>query len=105
MAAITADQFRDICTGVWRDRAAVLAGRGFLSGEAALMRAVYWRLCKGGAVKNNAPENYSAPQTILTYETVVGCVLELNANPRFDGAPFLNELRQLYRNELAQGIS
>ncbi len=103
MATINSDQFSDICAGVWRDRTAVLAGRGFLSGEAALMRAVYWRLCKGGVITSSVPENYASGQTILTYQTVVGCVLELNARPHFDGAPFLNDLLERYQNEFGQG--
>jgi len=98
MATITAAQFQNICTGVWRDRAAVLADRGFLSGEAALMRAVYWRLCKSGVVQSNVGENYS-PETFQTYETVVGCMLELSASPRFDCAPLLQELCQRYKTE------
>jgi hypothetical protein len=62
------------------------------------MRAVYWRLCKSGAEFKNA-DSYSLAQTALTYERVIGCVLEFNATPNFDGAPFLQELRKLYENE------
>ena len=98
MGAITANQFRNICDGVWNDRAGVLADRGSLSGESALMRAVYWRLCKNGAGYKKA-DSYSLAQTALTYERVIGCVLELHATPHFDGAPFLQELRKLYENE------
>src|SRR4030095_16279119 len=98
ISAITADRFRDICNGVWNDRAGVLADRGSLSGESALMRAVYWRLCKNGAGYKKA-DSYSLAQTALTYERVIGCVLELNATPHFDGAPILQELRKLYENE------
>ena len=48
MSRINAEQFEQICDGVWRDRASILSGRGALSDEAALVRAVYWRLCKSG---------------------------------------------------------
>ena len=99
MAVINPDQFKEICAGVWRDRVNVIAGRGFLEADAALMRAVYWRLCKAGIAGDAAPENYSSSQSILTYETVVGCVLELNAKPKFDPAPYLAELRELYQSE------
>jgi hypothetical protein len=98
MATITSDQFREICAGVWRDRSSLFAGKGFLSCEAALMRAVYWRLCKGG-VRTASPENYGSAQTCQTYQTVVGCVIELNARPPFDGEPFLKELLTRYENE------
>ena len=99
MATINPDQFKELCAGVWRDRVEVIAGRGFLAADAALMRAVYWRMCKAGIVKDRAPENYSSSQSVLTYETVVGCVLEMNAKPRFDGRPYLKELRELYQKE------
>ena len=49
MNNISAARFEQICDGVWRDRATILADRGFLSGEDALIRAVYWRLYKIGA--------------------------------------------------------
>ena len=100
MASINLEQFQELCAGVWRDRADVLAGRGFLTGDAALVRAVYWRLCKAGVVKKNASDNYSLPQSTLTYETVVGCVLELNAKPPFNGVPFLKELCGRYQSEV-----
>lgn len=102
MATITSDQFRDICSGVWNDRKAILAGRGFLSGEAALVRAVYWRLCKGGRFSTNTPQNLASAQSVLTYETVVSSVLELNARPHFNGAPYLEELRNLYQIEFGK---
>ena len=102
MTTITSDQFQDICSGVWNDRAAVLAGRGFLTGEAALIRAVYWRLCKGGVFKKSAVDNYASAQSVLTYEVVVGCVLEMNAKPFFDGAPYLEELRNRYQMEFGR---
>jgi len=98
VGAITANQFRNICDGVWNDRSGVLADRGSLSGESALMRAVYWRLCKNSAGYKKA-DSYSLAQTALAYERVIGCVLELNATPPFDGVPFLQELRKLYENE------
>ena len=66
------------------------------------MRAVYWRMCKEGVETSSSPVNYSSPQSVLTYETVVGCVLELNARPPFDGAPILKELRIRYQSEFEQ---
>jgi len=99
MSTLSSEQFQEICATVWHDRRRVLAGRGFLTGEAALMRAIYWRLNKKGLVKNSAPENYSSMESIVTYETVVLCVLELNGIPRFDGKPILKKLRELYRKE------
>jgi hypothetical protein len=100
MSTINPEQFKELCAGVWRDRSYVIAGRGFLTADAALMRAVYWRLCKAGIMKNGAPENYSSSQSVSTYEAVVGCVLEMNAQPRFDGTPYLRELRERYQEEL-----
>ena len=100
MTTINSVQFRDICDGVWRDRAGVLRGRGLLSGEAALLRAVFWRLCKSGVKPTNSTENYGSKPTILTYQSIVGRMLELNARPLFDGAPILKELVENYQNEI-----
>lgn len=102
MATITPDQFQDICSDVWKDRQAILSGRGFLSGEAALVRAVYWRLCKNGLFNTNTPQHLASAQSVLTYETVVGCVLEMNARPHFNGAPYLEELRNRYQVEFGK---
>jgi hypothetical protein len=99
---INSDQFQEICEGVWRDRAVLLKGRGFLSGEAALMRAVYWRLSKAGIKPILSPENYSAPRTASSYELGVSCLLEVHGRPRFNGIQYLKELVQHYRNELRE---
>lgn len=48
MNVMTTDTIRRICDGVWRDRVAILDGRGAISGEDALIGAMYWRLCKAG---------------------------------------------------------
>jgi hypothetical protein len=100
MTTINSEQFGEICNGVWRDRAAVLSGRGLLSGEATLVRAVFWRLCKAGVNSTVSAENYSSQPTILAYQVVVGRMLEVNARPAFDGAPILKELLDRYKNEV-----
>ena len=100
MTTINSGQFGEICNGVGRDRAAVLRGRGFLSGEAALVRAVYWRLWKAGVKPANSAENYNSKPTILTYQLVVRSMLEVSARPLFDGAPILKELVERYQNEV-----
>jgi hypothetical protein len=69
---IDSEKIKQICDGVWHDRASILAMRGILSGEAALARAVYWRLCKAGRKPGESIE---------------------------DCAPFLRELVQQYRDE------
>lgn len=78
----------------------MLEGRGLLSGEAALVRAVFWRLCKAGVQPAGSLEDNHSKPTIRTYQLVVGCMLELNARPPFDAAPILNELIQRYQNEV-----
>jgi len=100
MTTINSEQFGEICNGVWRDRAAVLTGRGVLSGEATLVRAVYWRLCNAGVKPARGAENHGSTPTVLTYQTIVGRMLELNARPPFDGAPILKELVERYQNEV-----
>lgn len=99
MTTINSKQFGEICNGVWSDRATVLSGRGHLSGEATLLRAVFWRLCKAGVNSSGSPESYSSQPTILAYQVVVGRMIEVNARPAFDGAPILKELLDRYQNE------
>jgi len=96
---INSDQFQEICNGVWRDRATLLNGRGFLSGEAALMRAVYWRLSKAGIKPTVSAENYGSPRTASSYKMGVSCMLEIHGRPRFDGTQYLSVLVQRYKNE------
>lgn len=72
---MTSEMIKRICDGVWRDRAAILSGRGDLSGEDALVGAVYWRLCKAGRKPG---------------ESIADC------------APFLREIVRQYRAEVSQ---
>jgi|ERR1043165_287391 hypothetical protein len=99
---INSEQFQEICNGVWRDRATLLRGRGFLSGEAALMRAVYWRLSKAGIKPILSAENYGSAHTASSYELGVSSMLEIHGRPRFDGNQYLNVLVQRYQNELRE---
>ena len=74
MNTAESEKLRRICDEVWRDRAGILADSGVLSGETALLRAVYWRLCKVG----DAPDQ------------------------RINDAPFLKQLVRQYRAETGQ---
>ena len=69
---ITTEKIRQVCDGVWRDRASILETKGATSGEEALVGAAYWRLCKAGR----------SPGQSLS-----------------DCAPFLRELMRRYRAE------
>src|SRR5580765_587246 len=100
MATINSEQFGEICNGVWRDREAVLSGRGSLSGEATLVRAVFWRLCKAGLKTKGGAENDSSRTENLAYQMVVGRMLEVNGRPAFDSASILKELLDRYQVEL-----
>ena len=102
MSAINAEEFRQICDGVWRDRDDILAGRGILRGEAALVRAVYWRLCKAGGEPGKSIENCDIEHMLLIYQRLVGNMLTQYAHPQFDGAPFLKGLVQQYMYETGQ---
>jgi hypothetical protein len=59
MNVIDEERFAQVCEGVWRDRAAILFWCGSLSGEDALMRAVYWRLCKVGDKPEQSFNDYA----------------------------------------------
>ena len=99
MVTINSQQFGELCNAVWNDRAAVLRGRGSLSGEATLVRAVFWRLCKAGIMTKGCAEGDGSKPTMLAYQLVVGRMLEANGRPAFDSAPILKELVERYANE------
>jgi hypothetical protein len=48
MSTNASENYKQVCAEVWRDRATIIGGRGDLTAENALVRAVYWRLCKIG---------------------------------------------------------
>jgi hypothetical protein len=102
MSTINSGQFVEICNKVWSDRASVLRGRGRLTGEAALVRAVFWRLCKAGVRTTGCAESYGTEPTILAYQLVVGRMLELSGRPAFDGGPIMADLLTRYQNEVGQ---
>ncbi len=97
---MNSQQFGEICSQVWKDRAAVLMGRGLLSGDTALVRAVYWRLFKVGVRPPQGVENQSFLQTTSAYQTGVCSLIEQSAHPGFDAAPILKELVERYENEI-----
>lgn len=105
MITINSEQFGELCNAVWRDRASVLRGRGSLSGEATLVRAVFWRLCKTGLKTKGCAENDSSKPEILAYQWVVGRMLETSGRPAFDSAPILKELVERYQSEVESSVS
>ena len=102
MSAINSETFEQICEGVWRDRATILQGRGRLSGEVALLRAVYWRLCKAGGESGQSIDDYDTDHLLEAYQGLVGRALSQFAAPGFDGASFIEELLRRYRDEAAK---
>ena len=105
MTTINSEQFGEICNAVWRDRAAILMGRGSLSGEATLVRAVFWRLCKVGLKSRGWTENNSSQPEIVAYQSGVRRILEANARPAFDSGPILGELVNRYKTEVGSSVS
>jgi len=104
MTTINPERFAEICSKVWQDRSAVLAGRGLVSGEVALVRAVYWRLRNSAALPANSTESCGWPQTVSAYQLGVGRLLEIDGHPNFDCAQFLEELLHRYEYESARSI-
>ena len=104
MTTINSEQFGEICNTVWRDRAAVLRGCGILSGEATLVRAVFWRLCKAGLKTKGCAENDSSKPAILAYQLLVGRMLEASGRPAFSSEPILKELLDRYQGEVGRGV-
>ena len=100
MTTMNSERFGEICDAVWRDRAAVLQGSGSLSGEATLMRAVFWRLCNAGLKTRGCAENDGSKPEILAYQLSVGRLLEVNSSPAFDSAPIMKALLDRYQGEV-----
>lgn len=99
---INATQFGEICGRVWIDRASLLKGKGKLSGEATLVRAVFWRLCKAG-IKTKGCVGADGPKPpLLGYQLIVLEMLKTGARPPFDGAPILEALIDRYRSEAVE---
>lgn len=93
------EKFEQICAGVWRDRAAILMGCDNLRGEAALMRAVYWRVCNAGGTPGRDIEDCDPDHMSLIYQRLVCGTLTEYARPPFDSAPILKELVRRYMHE------
>ena len=104
MTTINSEQFGEICNGVWRDREAVLEGRGTLSGEATLVRAVFWRLCKVGLNPKGSADSDGSKPAMLAYQLVVGRMLKANSRPAFDSGPILKELVERYQGEVRNRV-
>lgn len=98
-AVVASDKFKRVCDQVWRDREAILTRRGGLTGEAALVRAVYWRLCKTWGGLGGCDEGSQSGQTLFSYQRLVSIMLTQNAGPHYDGSALLNELVRRYRDE------
>jgi hypothetical protein len=99
MTTMNAKQFGELCDRVWSDRAAVLRGSGRLSGEATLVRAVFWRLCNAGIKTKGCADSNGATPEILAYQSAIGRMMEMHGRPAFDSAPILQNLLQRYQNE------
>jgi hypothetical protein len=102
MRTINAEQFGEICTRVWDDRASVLTGRGHLNGDAALVRAVYWRLFRVGVKPPEGIGNQSSLQTVSAYQASICSLVQVSAWPGFDAAPILKRLVERYENEIRE---
>lgn len=101
MTTITSEQFEKICDFVWNERASILRGRGSLSGEATLVRAVFWRLCKAGIRTKGCADNDGSKPALDAYQLIVSRMLTMNAHPAFDSEPILKELVERYQQEAA----
>jgi hypothetical protein len=96
---MSSEQFGELCNGVWRDRASILRGQGNLSGEATLVRAVFWRLCKAGIQTKGCADTDGSTIPLVAYQLAVGRMLELSGRPAFDSAPIMTDLLTRYQNE------
>ena len=102
-STINEKQFGQICDRVWVDRASLLRGSGRLSGEATLLRAVFWRLCNAGIKTKGCAETDSSVPALLAYQSVVTQMLKASSRPSFDSAPILDALIVRFQTEAGQG--
>ena len=105
MSTINAKQFEQICDRAWSDRVAVLRGSGKLSGEAALVRAVFWRLRKAGINTRGGVDTSGSTPALLAYHSAVLQILKPSSRPAFEAAPILNALIDRYQNESGEAVS
>lgn len=73
-----------------------------MSGEATLVRAVFWRLCNAGIKTKGCADTDSSKPPLDAYRLVVGRMLELSGRPAFDSAPIMTDLVTRYQNENGQ---
>ncbi|MGA9995057.1 MAG: hypothetical protein WBP93_06575 [Pyrinomonadaceae bacterium] len=99
MGKINSEGFRQICDRVWRDRGAILFWRGPLSGEDALLRAVYWRLHKEGVEQDQSVGDRQRDPKLLTYQVVLKCMLTQSAQSPLECVSSLKELVRRYKDE------
>jgi len=92
MNTINSEKFGRICDGVWLDRISIQSGRGSLSGETALIRALYWRLCNAGATPGQSLEDCDEEQMLSVYQRLIRSMLKQYAHQSYDDAPYLKEL-------------
>lgn len=102
MSTINAKQFEEICDRVWSDRLSLLRGSGKLSGEAALVRAVFWRLCKAGVKTKGCADTAGSTPALLAYQLLVVQMLKAGSRPAFDASTILDSLIVRYQNEHGQ---
>lgn len=101
-STINVTQFEEICGRVWSDRESLLRGQGKLSGEATLVRAVFWRLCKAGIKTKGCVDTNGSTPALLAYQLIVLQMLKTSSRPPFDGAPILDALIDRYQNETVE---
>ena len=98
-STINATQFEEICGHVWNDRESLLRGKDKLTGEATLVRAVFWRLCKAGIKTKGCVDADGTKPALLGYQLIVLEMLKTSSRPHFDGTPMLDALIDRYRSE------
>ena len=99
LSTMNAKQFEEVCDRVWSDRASLLRGNGKLSGEASLVRAVFWRLCKAGIKTKGCADTAGSTPALLAYQLLVVQMLKAGSRPAFDPSPILDALVARYQNE------
>jgi len=75
-----------------------------LGGEATLVRAVFWRLCKAGIKTKDCVDTDGSTPALLAYQLIVMQMLRTSSLPPFDGASILDALINRYQEETVEAI-
>jgi hypothetical protein len=80
---INEHEFRQLCEGVECDAATILCGRGLLTGDLAMLRELFTRLCNRLMINTESPQVTDLLESEAGYSFAIVQTLEENMHPDF----------------------